>query len=182
MAPKKGKSKPKVESTPDQVENMGEAMSAASLYALYKQDKFRASVLVNPAVAYRDQVYEIKEASASFVLDVKGADLDMVITSISSLTATNFTTDLVMEQKKDKDPPINLTDLSHWSPNIQKTIMEFQQSAVSSRNYLQRMHFAIAQLKSQVSESDFNKIYKSVKPPSTTMKIVYLQVLRDQVM
>ena len=34
------------------------------------------------------------------------------------------------------------------------------------------MHFALALLKSQVSESDFNKIYKSIKPPSTTIKIV----------
>ena len=101
MAPKKGKSKPKVDPTPEQVEEMGEAMSAASLYALYKKaiDRFRASVLVNSATAYRDLVYEIKEASASFVSDVVGADLDMVITSISSLTAANFTTDMEMVQE-----------------------------------------------------------------------------------
>ena len=127
---KERESKPKVEPTPEQVEEMGEAMSAASLYALYKQaiDRFRASVLVNPATAYRDLVYEIKEASASFVSDVKGADLDRVITSISSLTAAHFTTDMEMEQEdKDKDPEIDLTDLSLWSPNVQKAIMELQQ-------------------------------------------------------
>ena len=58
MVPKKGKSKPKVEPTPEQVEDMGEAMAAASLYALYKQaiDMFRASVLVNATTAYRDLV------------------------------------------------------------------------------------------------------------------------------
>ena len=90
MAPKKGKSNPKVNPTPEQMEAMGDTMSAASLYALYKQaiDRFRASVLVNSARAYRDLVYEIKEASASFVSDVVGADLDTVIASISSLTAT----------------------------------------------------------------------------------------------
>ena len=138
MAPKKGKSKPKVEPTPEQVENMGEAMSAASLYALYKQaiDRFRASVLVNPATAYRDLVYEIKEASARFVSDVEGADLDMVITSISSLTSAHFTTNMEMEQE-DKDPEIDLTDLSHWSPNVQKTIMEIQQVAGTAQHYLQ---------------------------------------------
>ena len=94
MAPKKGKSKPKVDPTPKHVEAMGEAMSAASLYALYKKaiDRFRASVVVNAATVYRDLVYEIKEASASFFLDVVGADLNLVITSIASLTATNFTT------------------------------------------------------------------------------------------
>ena len=173
MVPKKGKSKPKVDPTPEQVEAMGKAMSDASLYALYKKaiDRFRASVVVNPATAYRDLVYEIKEASASFVSDVKGADLDVVIASISSLTAANFTTDMEMEQE-DKPTDVDLNDLSQWSPNVQKTIMELQQVSGTARHYLSRMHFALALLKSQVSESDFNKIATSIKPPSTVIKIV----------
>ena len=97
---------------------------------------------------------------------MKNADLDLVVASISSPTAMHFTTDMEMEQDT-KKPVIDLTNLSHWSPNVQKTIMELQQNAGSARHYLQRMHITLAQLKSQVSDTDFDKIYKSVKLPQT---------------
>ena len=74
--------------------------------------------------------------------------------------------------QEDETTDVDLNDMSHWSPNVQKTIMELQQVAGTARHYLSKMHFALTLLKSQVSESDFNKIYKSIKPPSTVINIV----------
>ena len=77
-----------------------------------------------------------------------------------------------MEQEQDKDPKIDLTDQSHWSTNVQKTITELQQNAGSVRHYLQHMHLSLTLLKSQVNETDFDKIHKAVKLPQTTVRVV----------
>ena len=74
-------------------------------------DRFRTAVQVNGRQAYRDLVYEIKEiVSSLFPDEVANADTQWIVASIPSPTATNFQSDMSIEEVTERVDPVGSDD------------------------------------------------------------------------
>ena len=119
-------------------------------------DRFRTNVQVNGRQAYRDLVYEIKEiVSSLFPDEVATADLTWIVASIPSPTATNFQSDMSMEEVTERNDPvgaddepftIDLNDLSQFTRGQQEIINRVRTNAATARHYLKEMHHGLAKL------------------------------------
>ena len=125
-------------------------------------DRFRTAVQVNGCQAYRDLVYEIKEiVSSLFPDEVANADLQWIVASIPSPTATNFQSDMSIEEVTERNDPvgsddqpykIDLNDLSQFSSSQQEIINRVRTNAGTARHYLKEMHHGLAKLRPKVSQ------------------------------
>ena len=144
MTPKKAKASKVFKDPPKgPVSNISKPSPIAHLLALGPQetfqshydhaiDRFRTSVQVNARQAYRDLVYEIKEiVSSLFPDEVANADLVWIMASIPEPTATNFQSDMSIEEVTERVDPvgaddepytIDLNDLSQFSSSQQEII------------------------------------------------------------
>ena len=145
-------------------------------------DRFRTNVQVNGRQAYRDLVYEIKEiVSSLFPDEVATADLTWIVASIPSPTATNFQSDMSMEEVTERNDPvgaddepftIDLNDLSQFTSSQQEIINRVRTNATTARHYLKEMHHGLAKLRPKVSHIEHLAIIEAVKVPQTNINVV----------
>ena len=145
-------------------------------------DRFRTSVQINGRQAYRDLVYEIKEiVSSLFPDEVANADLPWIVASIPRPTATNFQSDMSIEQVTERVDPlgaddvpytIDLDDLSQFTSSQQEIINRVRANAGTAQHYLKEMHLGLAKLRTQVSQLEHLAIVEAVKLPQTKISVV----------
>ena len=145
-------------------------------------DRFRTAVQINGCQAYRDLVYEIKEiVSSLFPDEVANADLQWIVASIPSPTATNFQSDMSMEEVTechdpvgDDDEPytIDLDDLTQFTSSRKEIIDRVRANTVTARHYLKEMHHGLAKLRPKVSHIEHLAIIEAVKVPQTKINVV----------
>ena len=194
MAPKKAKASKVFKDPPKgPVHNVPKPSPIAHLLALGPQetfqshydhaiDRFRTSVQVNARQAYRDLVYEIKEiVSSLFPDEVANADLVWIVASIPKPTATNFQSDMSLEEVTERVDPvgaddepytIDLNDLSQFSSSQQEIINRVRTNAGTARHYLKEMHVDLAKLRTQVSQIEHLAIIEAIKLPQTKVNVV----------
>ena len=194
MAPKKAKASKVFKDPPKgPVSNVTKPSPIAHLLALGPQetfqshydhaiDRFRTSVQVNVRQAYRDLVYEIKEiVSSLFPDEVANADLVWIMASIPEPTATNFQSDMSIEEVTERVDPvgaddepytIDLNDLSQFSSSQQEIINRVRTNAGTARHYLKEMHVGLAKLRTQVSQIEHLAIIEAIKLPQTKVNVV----------
>ena len=145
-------------------------------------DRFRTSVQINGRQAYRDLVYEIKEiVSSLFPDEVANADLLWIVASIPRPTATNFQSDMSIEEVTERADPvasddepytIDLNDLSQFTSGQREIINRVRTNAGTARHYLNEMHFGLAKLRPQVSQIEHLAIIEAIKLPQTNVNVV----------
>ena len=145
-------------------------------------DRFRTNVQVIGHQAYRDLVYEIKEiVSSLFPDEVATADLTWIVASIPSTTATNFQSDMSMEEVTERNDPvgaddepftIDLDDLSQFTSDQQEIINRVRTNSATARHYLKEMHHGLAKLRPKVSHIEHLAIIEAVKVPQTNINVV----------
>ena len=194
MAPKKAKASKVFKDPPKgPVRNAPRPSPIAHLLTLGSQetfqshydhaiDRFRTSVQINGRQAYRDLVYEIKEiVSSLFPDEVANADLPWIVASIPRPTATNFQSDMSIEEVTERADPvgaddepftIDLNDLSQFTSGQQEIINRVRTNAGTARHYLKEMHVGLAKLRTQVSQIEHLAIIEAVKLPQTTVSVV----------
>ena len=194
MAPKKAKASKVFKDPPKgPVRNVPKPSPIAHLLVLGQQetfqshydhaiDRFRTSVQINGRQAYRDLVYEIKEiVSGLFPDEVANADLPWIVASIPRPTATNFQSDMSIEEVTERANPvgaddepytIDLNDLSQFTSGQQEIINRVRTNAGTARHYLKEMHIGLAKLRTQVSQIEHLAIIEAVKLPQTNVSVV----------
>ena len=194
MAPKKAKASKVFKDPPKgPVRNVPKPSPIAHLLTLGSQetfqshydhavDRFRTSVQINGRQAYRDLVYEIKEiVSSLFPDEVANADLPWIVASIPRPTATNFQSDMSIEEVTERADPVgaddepftnDLNDLSQFTSGQQEIINRVRTNAGTARHYLKEMHIGLAKLRTQVSQIEHLAIIEAVKLPHTTVSVV----------
>ena len=145
-------------------------------------DRFRTSVQVNGRQAYRDLVYEIKEiVSSLFPDEVANADTAWIVASIPNPTATNFQSDMAIEEVTERTDPvgsddqpykIDLDDLSQFTSSQQEIINRVRTNAGTARHYIKEMHHGLAKLRPKVSQIEHLAIIEAVKLPQTKINVV----------
>ena len=131
---------------------------------------------------YRDLVYEIKEiVSSLFPDEVANADLTWIVATIPRPTATNFQSDMSIEEVTDRVDPlgaddepytIDLDDLSQFTSGQKAIINRVRTNAGTTRHYLKEMHLGLTKLRSQVSQIEHLAIIEAVKLPQTKVNVV----------
>ena len=127
-------------------------------------------------------MYEIKEiVSSLFPDEVANADLTWIVASIPRPTATNFQSDMSIEEVTERADPvgaddepysIDLDDLSQFTRGQQEIINRVRANAGTARHYLKEMHLGLAKLRSKVSHIEHLAIVEAVKLPKTTVSVV----------
>ena len=101
-------------------------------------------------------------------------DLVWIVASIQEPTATNFQSDMSIEEVTDRVDPvgaddepytIDLDDLSQFTSSQQEIINRVRTNAGTARYYLKEMHAGLTKLRTQVSQIEHLAIIEAVKLP-----------------
>ena len=101
--------------------------------------------------------------------------------SIAEPTATNFQSNMSIEQVTDRVDPVgandepykvDLNDLSQFSNSQQEIINRIRTNAGTARHYLKEMHVSLTKLRTQVSQIEHLAIVEAIKLPQTKISVV----------